>query len=174
MGLGLVVGVAALGVIAARSVVERRQQIGVLRAIGFQRATVRLGFLLESGFLAFTSIVVGSGLGLLMSYNVVDDARRQATWPEVALSIPWLNLIVVFTIVMLVALGTTYLPARRACRRSTRPRPCATSSGSQLARTGLLGENSTGRRLMPLMKFERRRSGPPAYARSGMRSSSSL
>ena len=37
MGLGLVVGIAALGVIAARSVVERRQQIGVLRALGFHR-----------------------------------------------------------------------------------------------------------------------------------------
>ena len=51
MGLGLVVGVAALGVIAARSVVERRQQIGVMRAIGFQASAVRLGFLLESGLL---------------------------------------------------------------------------------------------------------------------------
>jgi putative ABC transport system permease protein len=37
MGLGLLVGIAALGVIAARSVVERRQQIGMLRALGFQR-----------------------------------------------------------------------------------------------------------------------------------------
>jgi len=37
MGLGLIVGVAALGVISARAVVERRQQIGVLRTIGFQR-----------------------------------------------------------------------------------------------------------------------------------------
>ena len=37
MGLGLIVGVAALGVISARSVVERRQQIGVLRSIGFRR-----------------------------------------------------------------------------------------------------------------------------------------
>ena len=36
MGLGLIVGVAALGVITARAVVERRQQIGVLRAIGFR------------------------------------------------------------------------------------------------------------------------------------------
>ena len=60
MGLGLVVGVAALGVIAARSVVERRQQIGVLRAIGFQATTVRLSLLLESGFLALSSIVVGT------------------------------------------------------------------------------------------------------------------
>ena len=41
MGLGLVVGVAALGVISARSVVERRQQIGVLRAIGFRRRMVQ-------------------------------------------------------------------------------------------------------------------------------------
>ena len=36
MGLGLIVGVAALGVISARAVVERRQQIGVMRAIGFR------------------------------------------------------------------------------------------------------------------------------------------
>jgi putative ABC transport system permease protein len=116
MGLGLVVGVAALGVIAARSVVERRQQIGVLRAIGFQASTVRLGFLLESAFLALTSIVVGTALGLALAYNVVDDARRQATWPGIQLTVPWLNLAVVFVVVLLVALGTTYLPARRASR----------------------------------------------------------
>lgn len=116
MGLGLVVGVAALGVIAARSVVERRQQIGVLRSIGFQASTVRLGFLLESGFLALTSIVVGTALGLALAYNVVDDGRRQATWPDVRLQVPWLNLFVIFVVVMVVALATTYLPARRASR----------------------------------------------------------
>ena len=43
MGLGLVVGVAALGVISARAVVERRQQIGVMRAIGFRRRMVQRG-----------------------------------------------------------------------------------------------------------------------------------
>ena len=45
MGLGLVVGVAALGVISARAVVERRQQIGVMRAIGFRREMVQAAFL---------------------------------------------------------------------------------------------------------------------------------
>ncbi|MFN8537301.1 MAG: hypothetical protein U0232_07465 [Thermomicrobiales bacterium] len=39
IGLGLVVGIAALGVVAFRAVVERRQQIGMLRAIGFGRGT---------------------------------------------------------------------------------------------------------------------------------------
>jgi CBS domain-containing protein len=50
-GLGLIVEVAALGVISARAVVERRQQIGVLRAIGHQRRMVQLSFLLECSFI---------------------------------------------------------------------------------------------------------------------------
>ncbi len=116
MGLGLVVGVAALGVIAARSVVERRQQIGVLRAIGFQASAVRLGFLLESGFLAATSILVGTTLGLLMSFNVIDDATRQGNFGTVSFAVPWLSLAVIFTIVLVVALATTYIPARKASR----------------------------------------------------------
>ncbi|MDQ2684188.1 MAG: FtsX-like permease family protein, partial [Chloroflexota bacterium] len=40
MGLGLFVGLAAVGVISFRSVVERRQQIGMLRAMGFQKNMV--------------------------------------------------------------------------------------------------------------------------------------
>ena len=52
MGLGLVVGIAALAVVASRAVVERRQQIGMLRAIGYQRGMVALSFLFESGFIA--------------------------------------------------------------------------------------------------------------------------
>ncbi len=116
MGLGLVVGVAALGVIAARSVVERRQQIGVMRAIGFRSSAVRLGFLLESGLLALSAIVVGAALGLAMAFNVIDDASRQANYGHVPYLVPWLNLGVIFTVVMVVALATTYVPARRASR----------------------------------------------------------
>ena len=40
MGIGLFVGIAAVGVIAFRTVVERRQQIGMLRAIGYTRRAV--------------------------------------------------------------------------------------------------------------------------------------
>ncbi len=114
MGLGLIVGVAALGVITARAVVERRQQIGVLRAIGFRRRMVQLAFLFESSFVALTAIVVGTGLGLVVAHNVIGDSRRTASWENMSFDVPWGTLGVVFLVVYAVALATTFAPARRA------------------------------------------------------------
>jgi putative ABC transport system permease protein len=117
MGLGLVVGVAALGVISARSVVERRQQIGVLRAIGFQRGMVQLAFLLEAAFIAVTSIVVGSALGLIVARNVIADSADQPSYQgALHFSAPWGHLTLVFVAVLAAALLTTYAPAARASR----------------------------------------------------------
>ena len=116
MGLGLIVGVTALGVISARSVVERRQQIGVLRAIGFRRRMVQWTFLLESSFIALTSIVLGTILGLTVAFNVIHDSQQQPSWSNLSFDPPWLTMGIIFIAVYLVALATTYLPAVRASR----------------------------------------------------------
>ncbi|HEU5215711.1 MAG TPA: FtsX-like permease family protein [Gaiellaceae bacterium] len=116
MALGLLVGVTALGVISARAVVERRQQIGVLRAIGFRRRMVQLSFLLESSFIALTAIVVGTGLGLAVAFNVVDEYARQPSMENLGLDVPWPTLVVIFLAVYAVAMLTTLAPARRAAR----------------------------------------------------------
>jgi putative ABC transport system permease protein len=116
MGLGLIVGVAALGVITARAVVERRQQIGVLRAIGFRRGMVQLAFLLEASFVALTSIVIGTGLGMIVGYNVIADSRRLPSWEGMSFQVPWLMLGIIFLVVYAVALATTWAPALRASR----------------------------------------------------------
>jgi putative ABC transport system permease protein len=116
LGLGLLVGVAALGVISARAVVERRQQIGVMRAIGFRREMVQAAFILESSFVALTAIVVGTGLGLLLAWNIIDDTRRQPSWAGMSLYVPWANLLIVFVVVYVVALLATLAPAIRASR----------------------------------------------------------
>ncbi|MBA2278463.1 MAG: ABC transporter permease, partial [Chloroflexia bacterium] len=68
-GLGLVVGVAAVGVVAFRAVVERRQQIGMLRALGFRRSLVSLAFLVEAAFVVILGVLVGTILGLVTAYN---------------------------------------------------------------------------------------------------------
>jgi putative ABC transport system permease protein len=116
MALGLIVGVAALGVISARAVVERRQQIGVMRAIGFRQRMVQASFLLESSFVALTAIVVGTALGLLLADNIIRDSRRQPSWHDLTLQVPWASLAIIFAAVLAVALLATLAPARRASR----------------------------------------------------------
>jgi putative ABC transport system permease protein len=116
MGLGLLVGVAALGVISARAVVERRQQIGVMRAIGFRQRTVQIAFLLESSFVAVTAIVVGTALGLLLAWNIIRDQQAQPSWESLELVVPWVNLAVIFAVVYAVAVAATLAPAIRASR----------------------------------------------------------
>jgi putative ABC transport system permease protein len=116
MGLGLVIGVAALGVIAARSVVERRQQIGVLRAIGFRRGMIQLALVLESSFLALSAILVGSVLGLILAYNVISDSAGDGTVDNLQFNVPWVNLAVIFLAVYLASLLATMASARRASR----------------------------------------------------------
>jgi putative ABC transport system permease protein len=116
MGLGLIVGVAALGVISARAVVERRQQIGVLRAIGFRRGMVQAVFLIESSFIALTSIVVGTVLGLVLAQNIIHDSQQQPSWENLTLVVPWTTFGIIFLVVYIVALAATFVPALRASR----------------------------------------------------------
>ena len=114
-GLGLVVGIAALGVIAVRSVVERRQQIGVLRAIGYRRSMVRLELMLEMGFIALLGIGVGVALSIVLAWRLFDEGVFGSTG-GLGFQVP-VGQIVIFSAAALVgALLFTYLPARQAAR----------------------------------------------------------
>jgi putative ABC transport system permease protein len=114
MSLGLVVGICALGVIAARSVVERRQQIGMMRALGFQKGQVRLVFLIESSFIALLGLGVGVALGLGFSGTLIDNIREG--FPGMEYRVPWGALVLVVVVGYAASLLTTLLPARRASK----------------------------------------------------------
>lgn len=114
MASGLLVGIAALGVISFRAVVERRQQIGVLRAIGYKQSMVLASFLMESSFVALLGILLGVGLGTLLSYNLVNFIGEQV--PGLKFTVPWFQLGFIVAIAYLFSLLTTALPARRASR----------------------------------------------------------
>ncbi len=77
MGLGLFVGVAAVGVIAFRTVVERRQQIGMLRAIGYNKKMIGLTFLFESAFIALMGVISGIVFALDPGATAGDGAVRE-------------------------------------------------------------------------------------------------
>ncbi len=114
MGLGLIVGVAALGVISFRAVVERRQSIGMQRALGFRANMVRLQFLIESAFVTLLGTGMGLGLGTLISWNIVGDISNEVE--GLKFSIPWAQVAGITSIALLFSLMTTWLPARQASR----------------------------------------------------------
>ncbi|MBT99264.1 MAG: hypothetical protein CL902_11665 [Dehalococcoidia bacterium] len=114
MGLGLMVGIASLGVVSLRAVVERRQQIGVLRAIGYRRGMVKLSFLTESSFVVIMGVAIGVGLGTIISYNIVKDIQEDVE--TVRFAIPWLQIGIIVAIAYVFSLATTYMPARQASR----------------------------------------------------------
>ena len=103
-----------MGVISARAVVERRHEIGVMRAIGYSRGMVQLNFLAESSFIAILGIAVGLGLGLLTSINVAADIRTDE--PTFRLAIPWVNVLIICAGGLRV-LPAHHVPALAAGRR---------------------------------------------------------
>lgn len=116
MALGLLVGVAALGVVSTRAVVERRQHIGMLRAIGYKKGMIALSFLLESSFVSVLGAIIGLALGLLLSFNGVNSIRAESGIEGLSFSVPWMDLGVILTITYGFSLLTTFLPARQASR----------------------------------------------------------
>ena len=116
MALGLLVGVAALGVISLRAVVERRQQIGVLRALGYRQYMIQLSFLLASSFVALLGIALGVALGATISYNIVADGRESANIQTLSFSIPWMRIGGIIAATYAFSLVRTFLPARQASK----------------------------------------------------------
>jgi putative ABC transport system permease protein len=112
--VGLVVGVAALGVISTRAVVERRQQIGMLRALGFQREMVSWIFLIESSFVALLGIGLGAGLALIPASQMITDMATEI--PGLTFQVPWTEILSVSGLAYAMTLLTTWLPARQAAQ----------------------------------------------------------
>ncbi len=112
MALGLLVGIAGLGVITTRTVVERRQQVGMLRAVGFQATAVAASFVLEASFIAITGLVIGALTGIVLGMNMVRVAFTGAE----AFVLPWGAILFVTLMAYGFALLTTIVPAWQASR----------------------------------------------------------
>jgi len=113
MGLGLFTGVAALGVIAFRSVTERRQQIGMLRAIGYQASSISLTFMLESGFIALMGILSGVVGGMIIARNLFTSGQF-AGEGSIQFTIPWAEVLIVVGVSFVVSMFMTWWPSRQA------------------------------------------------------------
>ena len=115
LALGLLVGIAGLGVIMVRAVRERRRQIGMLRSIGVQAATVQRAFLLESTLVALEGVVVGTALALVTAYQLITNADAVGD-TGATFGVPWAQLAVILGVAVGASVLATAAPARQASR----------------------------------------------------------
>jgi putative ABC transport system permease protein len=114
--LAMAVIVAVLGVIntLAMSVFERRQEIGMLRAIGLDRRGTKRMVRLESVVIAVFGGVLGIGLGVFFGWAVGEMiSGALATY---TLVLPWDRLVLFLALAALVGVAAAIWPARRAAR----------------------------------------------------------
>ena len=116
--LALAVVIAVLGIIntLALSVVERRREIGMLRAVGLLRAQLRRAIYLESSLIALFGAVLGIGLGLTFGALFVRTLRDEGLGH---IAIPYGQSLVMLVLAALVGGLAALWPAARAAR--TRP-----------------------------------------------------
>jgi putative ABC transport system permease protein len=111
LGLGLVVGIAGLGIISIRSVAERRQEIGILRALGFRRRMILAVFILENSYISLLGILIGILLGIDVGYAFAVSPNSGLTFV-----LPWQQILEIVGLAYALSMLATISSARRAAR----------------------------------------------------------
>ena len=75
---------------------------------------VLTSFLIESSFIALLGILLGVGLGSLLSYNLVESIGEDI--PGLSFTVPWMQIGIIVAIAYAFSLLTTFLPSRQASR----------------------------------------------------------
>jgi len=84
--VALLVGAIGIANVMVISVLERRSEIGVRRALGATRAHIGIQFIMESALLAFMGGVLGIGIGAAVTYAYARSQDWLGTVPLVALA----------------------------------------------------------------------------------------
>jgi len=106
-GLGLLLGSAGLGIVVLRNVLERRGELGLLTAVGFNRRSLQNLILGEHSAL----LALGLGIGIVSAVVAVLPAILSP-----AMHLPWRSLSLTLGAVLVNGLVWTWLATRYALR----------------------------------------------------------
>jgi putative ABC transport system permease protein len=114
LGVAVVIALIGVGNTLALSVVERRQESGLLRALGLTRRQLRALLaweaVLVAGVAAVLGVLLGGAYGLIGAASVLGDLG------DIVLSVPWLQVGAIVAVATVAGLLASVLPARRAAR----------------------------------------------------------
>ena len=92
--------------------VERRQQIGMLRALGYTRRMIGLTFLIESAFIALMGVATGIVFALILARQLIRE--EFANQGVTSFVVPWFQVGAIGLLAFGFALLMTTIPSRQA------------------------------------------------------------
>jgi putative ABC transport system permease protein len=112
--------IAAVGLVnnLSLSVLQRRRELGLLRALGFTVPQVRRMVLAESAQLTFSAVVLGLVLGAFYGWAGAQSLLGSATEGIVVPGMPWLAIALVVLCGAVITAAASWAPARAAVRVS--------------------------------------------------------
>jgi len=110
--------VAILGIINSLNalIIERKRDIGIIRAVGAFRRQIEKTTLIEAGLIGFFSHILGLLCGLLLSILLIYVINKQSFGWTIQFSIPLWSLIESWLVVMVTSIIAGFVPARRAAK----------------------------------------------------------
>ena len=113
LAIGLIIGIAGIGVVTYRSVSERRKHIGMLRALGFTRSMVMRVHLIEIGWVSILGILNGIVVALMFHVGL-----HSAIWEKegASLVLPWSTVAWVLIGGAILVYLATFSPVRTASK----------------------------------------------------------
>jgi putative ABC transport system permease protein len=118
----LALAVATLGIIntLVMAILERRREIGILKALGAADRDVKQLFFVEASVMGFLGGVLGVGFGWLVGRAVTLGIniylKRQSLPPTDVFSVPWWLVLLAIVLAVLVSLAAGLYPAAKAAR----------------------------------------------------------
>lgn len=118
--IACVIGIVGLLVIMLRVVRERRQQLGMLRAIGIRPRTIYAALLIESTLISGVGIVIGMMLGAYTGNSfltvMMSIERLNVEDQPIEVMIPYFKLSVYFVLAMFISIICSIIPARKSLK----------------------------------------------------------
>ena len=113
LALGLFVGIAGIGVVTYRSVSERTNEIGMLRAIGFTKRGVLSGLLVEISWISVLGILNGVIVALMFHVALYNEFWKDQ---GAELILPWGISVSMLVVGWLLVIFATVIPITKATK----------------------------------------------------------